>query len=354
MARKKIALIGAGQIGGTLAHLAALKELGDIALFDIVDGVPQGKAARFRRVRSRRRFQRQARRQPAPMKRSRAPTSSSYRRRAAKARHEPRRPARHQPQSDGFGGRRHQGQCARCFRSGDGISRMAGSVFFSDAIYQLVDSSGFQLSDKRQLDSGGKRRFRSRASNRRRTARPSQRRRTQLQTAALPAGPDPGTDLYLHHGAEFSRYQIFLPRAMSPGRAAGCLSRWSILGLRKDAADCDNCNRCLLHCQGGDDPIGGVPWHRAECHVCLNCIGECPHQGLEFKFFPKLEEHTVALGPNLPRRKALTALATGAAMIPLVRSATAFAAGRMIALFALPVRWRSRSFWRAAYAAASA
>ncbi len=44
MARKKIALIGAGNIGGTLAHLAAQKELGDIVLFDIVDGVPQGKA----------------------------------------------------------------------------------------------------------------------------------------------------------------------------------------------------------------------------------------------------------------------------------------------------------------------
>jgi malate dehydrogenase len=44
MARKKIALIGSGQIGGTLAHLAALKDLGDIVLFDIVDGVPQGKA----------------------------------------------------------------------------------------------------------------------------------------------------------------------------------------------------------------------------------------------------------------------------------------------------------------------
>ena len=42
--RKKIALIGAGMIGGTLAHLAAQKELGDIVLFDIVDGVPQGKA----------------------------------------------------------------------------------------------------------------------------------------------------------------------------------------------------------------------------------------------------------------------------------------------------------------------
>ncbi len=44
MARNKIALIGAGQIGGTLALLAGLKELGDVVLFDIADGVPQGKA----------------------------------------------------------------------------------------------------------------------------------------------------------------------------------------------------------------------------------------------------------------------------------------------------------------------
>jgi len=44
MARKKIALIGAGMIGGTLAHLAAMRELGDITLFDIAEGIPQGKA----------------------------------------------------------------------------------------------------------------------------------------------------------------------------------------------------------------------------------------------------------------------------------------------------------------------
>src|SRR6201994_194899 len=44
MARKKIALIGGGQIGGTLAHLVALKELGDVVLFDIAEGLPQGKA----------------------------------------------------------------------------------------------------------------------------------------------------------------------------------------------------------------------------------------------------------------------------------------------------------------------
>src|ERR1700744_213471 len=44
MARKKIALIGGGQIGGTLAHLVALKELGDVVIFDIMEGLPQGKA----------------------------------------------------------------------------------------------------------------------------------------------------------------------------------------------------------------------------------------------------------------------------------------------------------------------
>jgi malate dehydrogenase len=44
MARPKIALIGAGQIGGTLAHLIGIKELGDVVLFDVVEGIPQGKA----------------------------------------------------------------------------------------------------------------------------------------------------------------------------------------------------------------------------------------------------------------------------------------------------------------------
>ena len=44
MARHKIGLIGAGNIGGTLALLAGIKELGDIVLFDIMEGIPQGKA----------------------------------------------------------------------------------------------------------------------------------------------------------------------------------------------------------------------------------------------------------------------------------------------------------------------
>ena len=45
MARNKIALIGAGNIGGTLAHMIGLKELGDVALFDVFGGVAAGQGA---------------------------------------------------------------------------------------------------------------------------------------------------------------------------------------------------------------------------------------------------------------------------------------------------------------------
>ena len=47
MKRNKIALIGSGQIGGTLAHLIGLQELGDVVLFDIAEGVPRGKSIRY-------------------------------------------------------------------------------------------------------------------------------------------------------------------------------------------------------------------------------------------------------------------------------------------------------------------
>src|SRR6201987_5039614 len=44
MPRNKIAFIGSGQIGGTFVHMIGLKELGDVVLFDVAEGVPQGKA----------------------------------------------------------------------------------------------------------------------------------------------------------------------------------------------------------------------------------------------------------------------------------------------------------------------
>ncbi len=120
------------------------------------------------------------------------------------------------------------------------------------------------------------------------------------------------------------RVTRFFCRALCPlGALLGFLSRWAILGLKKHPVSCDNCNRCLLHCQGGDDPIGGVPWRKSECHLCLNCVEECPHHGLEFKLFPG---GNILEAPSLKRRKVLTGLAAGVAVLPLMRSTTSFAA----------------------------
>lgn len=121
------------------------------------------------------------------------------------------------------------------------------------------------------------------------------------------------------------RITRFWCRALCPlGALLGIVSRWSLLGLVKNPEHCKDCNRCLLRCQGGDDPIGGVPWHQAECHLCLNCVEECPEHGLQFKFFPAQK----TLGANLQRRKVLTGLAAGVALVPLARSTPGFATER--------------------------
>jgi polyferredoxin len=121
------------------------------------------------------------------------------------------------------------------------------------------------------------------------------------------------------------RVTRFWCRALCPlGALLGILSRWSILGLVKSTEHCENCNRCLLRCQGGDDPTGGVSWRQPECHLCLNCVDECPEHRLHFKFFPTQK----SIGVSLERRKVLTGLAVGAAIVPLMRSTAGFAVGR--------------------------
>jgi len=170
------------------------------------------------------------------------------------------------------------------------------------------------------------------------------------------------------------RVTRFWCRALCPlGALLGVFSRWSILGIEKNAIVCGDCNRCLLHCQGGDDPIPGAKWRKAECHLCLNCVGDCPEGSVQFKFFPGsagLQPSTARvlmpppdlrrgeqrspspwswrslwpwrwpwlntgrrpnagrpdteIGPQLQRRKIFTSVAAGAAMIPLFRSTTIF------------------------------
>lgn len=127
------------------------------------------------------------------------------------------------------------------------------------------------------------------------------------------------------------RVTRFWCRALCPlGALLGAVSRWSILGIEKNAADCDECRRCLLHCQGGDDPIPGARWRKAECHLCFNCLSDCPTSGIKFKFFPAAPagQSTVEIGPRLQRRKLITSVAAGVALLPILRSGTAFATER--------------------------
>jgi polyferredoxin len=120
------------------------------------------------------------------------------------------------------------------------------------------------------------------------------------------------------------RFTRFWCRALCPlGALLGLLSRWSVFGLEKRASRCTDCNRCQLNCQGGDDPIPGVRWRQAECHLCMNCVAECPESGLVFRFFPARQ--TTREGPDLERRRVLTSLVAGAALIPVLRSAPGLA-----------------------------
>lgn len=116
------------------------------------------------------------------------------------------------------------------------------------------------------------------------------------------------------------RVTRFWCRALCPlGALLGMASRWSILGLHKDPATCNHCNRCMVNCQGGDDPVGGVPWHKSECHLCLNCVEACPHGSLQFRF--SRQQQQVAR-TSLGRRTTLAAMVAGLAAVPILRAQT--------------------------------
>lgn len=126
------------------------------------------------------------------------------------------------------------------------------------------------------------------------------------------------------------RVTRFWCRSICPlGALLGAVSRWSVLGLHKDPERCNNCNRCLLHCQGGDDPIGGAPWRKSECLTCMNCVGSCPDHALQFRFFrPHSGIAREVASPDLGRRRTLTGIAAGAVAVPLLRANTGLGKGR--------------------------
>jgi len=120
------------------------------------------------------------------------------------------------------------------------------------------------------------------------------------------------------------RITRFWCRALCPlGALLGFTSRWAIFGLEKHTEKCHDCNRCALHCQGGDDPVPGAPWRKSECHLCFNCVGDCPEDGIKFKFFP--EARATVDTPQLQRRRVFAGVAAGVGLLPLLRSTSGFA-----------------------------
>ena len=123
-------------------------------------------------------------------------------------------------------------------------------------------------------------------------------------------------------------YTRFWCRGICPlGALLGVFSRWAIFGLHKDDKACSGCNKCLLACQGADNPEVGTQWRQAECHMCLNCQAACPEDALQFKFFPaKVSTKTNPAGTSkvdISRRKLIASVIGGAAAVPLFRSGDA-------------------------------
>jgi polyferredoxin len=133
----------------------------------------------------------------------------------------------------------------------------------------------------------------------------------------------------------------FWCRGICPlGAMLGLFSRFAVFGLQKDQEACGGCNKCLLNCQGGDNPIVGSRWRQSECHLCLNCQASCPDGALHFRFFPQQEDTREnpagTQKADVTRRKVVGSLAAGVAAVPLFRSGDAFEVKRSALLIRPP------------------
>lgn len=152
--------------------------------------------------------------------------------------------------------------------------------------------------------------------------------------SVLPAANQAGADIYLqqpvfHGGALIAGILLaiilanrFLTRywcrVLCPlGALLGLLSRRAPYRIQRDVNKCIDCDKCLKSCQGGCDPHKEL--RVSECHVCMNCIEDCPTQALHFGL-PK-ERSSVHQPVDVGKRRLLETLVASAVMFPMLRSA---------------------------------
>ena len=91
----------------------------------------------------------------------------------------------------------------------------------------------------------------------------------------------------------------FFCRAICPlGALLGVFSRFSLWRIDRDPVRCTDCDLCLKNCEGASDPHKDL--RKSECFVCLNCIEDCPHDALTFRFLPRKVEPEVSVPGGRP------------------------------------------------------
>ncbi len=108
----------------------------------------------------------------------------------------------------------------------------------------------------------------------------------------------------------------FFCRVVCPlGALLGIFSRFALWRIDRDPVRCTDCDLCLKSCEGASDPQGDL--RKSECFVCLNCIEDCPHDALSFRFLPRKASEVAY--PAVGRRQLVLAGLFGLFFFPMTR-----------------------------------